>query len=467
MSDDTPQQPDTPGNEGASGQVPPPLPSQPSGASEGSQAASRVVALDRPDNDTATQSLADALSISFWFLRVLMVLGVISYLALTGMARVAEGEQAVRLRFGKVIEVHGPGAHFGMPYPIDRVVKVRVRNRSVRVEDAFYYMLEENQQAMDAAALANAIRSLNPEEDGSLITADQDLVHARIAAEYDLNDPESFLRNVGLAEIGARDRRDNLIQDPMHAADEMVQNALQQAMVRYAAETPTLAFRQATNHSRVRELAQKQLEELETGIELRSVTVQNAIVPPPVEAAYSEVLRAESEGNQARSRAEEGARETLNGAAGPAYRPLLTLIESYEDGRDFGTEEEAAALLVQIREAYHALSIDGEVIAGEAAQRINAARAEATSIVDRAQREEAVLLAYIESQGYQVNPELVRSRLATDALRDVLSGELGRNEVFYLLPDVQPYLVINRDPQVIREAQEAEIRADEEAREDE
>ena len=71
---------------------------------------------DRPGLDAAHQSLADALRVSFWVLKLAMLLLVVVYL-FSGVFNVREQEIAVCLRFGRIVgspgqqvlEPGGPG----------------------------------------------------------------------------------------------------------------------------------------------------------------------------------------------------------------------------------------------------------------------------------------------------------------------------------------------------------------------
>src|SRR5262245_57879004 len=73
-----------------------------------------------------------------YFLPSLLLL---SYVA-TGLYQVQPGEVAVVQRFGRVLlETQGPGLHYGLPWGLDRVVRVAVGERRelavgfVNVED--------------------------------------------------------------------------------------------------------------------------------------------------------------------------------------------------------------------------------------------------------------------------------------------------------------------------------------------
>ncbi|MHC4188021.1 MAG: hypothetical protein ACYSRQ_07500, partial [Planctomycetota bacterium] len=73
--------------------------------------------------DHASQSLSEALRISFVVLKIIMVILVVVFLAL-GLTTVGPDERALVLRFGKIRGVGeermlGPGLHWVFPYPIE------------------------------------------------------------------------------------------------------------------------------------------------------------------------------------------------------------------------------------------------------------------------------------------------------------------------------------------------------------
>ena len=84
--------------------------------------------------DAAGKSLSDALRLSFFILKIIMIVLVIAFL-ISGFKTVDSGEKAMVLRFGAIRgvgeeRVLGPGWHWVFPYPIDELSRFRSRRRS-------------------------------------------------------------------------------------------------------------------------------------------------------------------------------------------------------------------------------------------------------------------------------------------------------------------------------------------------
>src|SRR4051794_7962647 len=99
--------------------------------------------------------------------RYIVLLAVAAYL-LTGLAQVGPDERAVVRRFGKVVAHPGPGLWVGLPYGMDRVDRVPVRE--VRQKEVGF------DDALDAET-----RGTPP---GQFLTGDQNLVNVRLVLDY-------------------------------------------------------------------------------------------------------------------------------------------------------------------------------------------------------------------------------------------------------------------------------------------
>ena len=161
-----------------------------------------------PEADPASQSLAEALRLSFRLLSVIMVLVLAAFL-ITGFAQVEPGQRGVRLLFGAVQgkgddRVLKPGLHWAWPAPVGRVVKVDTGKQVLALNDFWF---QENPE--DATKTLDELRppelGLRPGYDGALLTGDRGLIHVKlnclysIASRRDGPDPQAvldFLQNV-------------------------------------------------------------------------------------------------------------------------------------------------------------------------------------------------------------------------------------------------------------------------------
>jgi membrane protease subunit HflK len=151
-----------------------------------------------PDSrDAGSQALSEALRSSFTIVKIAMVALVVIILA-AGFFRVNPGEKAVILRFGRPV---GEGQkmllasgrlYWSFPYPIDEVVHIPIAEiQKVTSSAGWYAMTHDQEVAFEALGVeppAGGV-SLNPQIDGYVITADQNVVHTRATVFYRIDDP--------------------------------------------------------------------------------------------------------------------------------------------------------------------------------------------------------------------------------------------------------------------------------------
>jgi modulator of FtsH protease HflK len=130
------------------------------------------------------EALASALVSFRWI--VLLLFGV--YL-LSNTTIVQPGEIALVLRLGRLRgntreeQVRRPGLLFALPSPIDRVIRVPVKEEGeVLVQDLWRSLTE-------SAATGNAI---DPVREGYCLTGDQNILQPKIVAKYRIDDPVAF-----------------------------------------------------------------------------------------------------------------------------------------------------------------------------------------------------------------------------------------------------------------------------------
>src|SRR3954466_11225150 len=109
-------------------------------------------------------------------LRYILLLAGAAYL-LPGLAQVGPDERAVVRRFGRVVARPGPGLWVGLPYGMDRVDRVPVREvRQLRV-------------GYDPA-LESDLPGTPP---GQFLTGDQNLVNVRFVVDYSFGETDAEL----------------------------------------------------------------------------------------------------------------------------------------------------------------------------------------------------------------------------------------------------------------------------------
>jgi regulator of protease activity HflC (stomatin/prohibitin superfamily) len=199
--------------------------------------------------DAANESLAGALSVSFSVLRIVMIL-LIAVFLLSGFFTVAPDEVAVRTRFGRIIpgpdgEVLHPegGPYFRWPAPVGQVYRIPTIPRKLNIDESFVFRAAVHEKQRPLSELNQGPR-LDPQFDGALLTADQSIVHARYEVTYQVlpDNAARFARNV--ASVSGLDTAVGDRFAIFEGADDLVRNAVEQAIVEDVAGTPLDRFLQ-------------------------------------------------------------------------------------------------------------------------------------------------------------------------------------------------------------------------------
>ena len=398
--------------------------------------------------DPAQQSLAEALRITFRVIQLVMVLLVVLFLA-SGFDTVSEGERGVRLAFGKVQESDlSPGRQFHLPYPMGELVKVSTGQRSLSIDRAFYPELSPSQLAQPVESLAGRKQTLQPGRDGSLVTGDGNIAHARWTVQYRVDDVARFVENLHREDVDAIVRsavRRGIVQT---VAGLSIDQFLKQSLASATAERAAVA--EASIESRVRALAQGTLDAMQSGLRIDRVTLDDRIPPLHVYAEFQSVSTAEAQAATAREQALRGRRQLLNSVAGAAHEELIALIDEYEVALAAENAEEADATLARILAVIDGAPIgdNEETISGEVTRTINDARRYRTNIRNQAQTTAARFEAKLAQ--YQTNPSVFIANEWTSAYRSFLS--LSSAEVFPIPPSSSALeLILNSDPDIARE----------------
>ena len=202
--------------------------------------------------DAASKSLSEALSISFIILKVVIIILIIAFLA-SGFKTVGPEEQALVLRFGKIVGVGdkrllGPGPHWIFPYPIDEIVKIPVERKVNLTINSFWYFQTEQEKLSGRDKSVLITTPLNPLRDGYCLTrgemqsrellgsdgSDYNIVHTKWQLTYQIDDPELFFRNVYVEDVKPGDIYFNVITDSITPLlQTMFEDAVVSTMVNY------------------------------------------------------------------------------------------------------------------------------------------------------------------------------------------------------------------------------------------
>ncbi len=472
--------------------------------------------------DAAGEHLAGALRTSFRLLGAIMVLGLVAFLAM-GFSFVQPGEVAVRTVFGEVVGTTREGLAYNWPAPIGRIERIHVGERSVTLEDFWMHETKKDQLQPELRKRQPSPGGLRPGLDGALLTGDRHLLHMRLRCTYVVNrsgyllpldDPlvadrplAAFVRRAPAGEtVGQargrwrREEPDAPLPPQLAAAAEA---ALRDAVadVRLAcALPPALLFRmnvrdanetmrsalcagaiaaaahrtadglqrtQRVDFERdVRLRAQRRLDELETGILVRTVKVVDSTWPLRTLADYDAAQQAVSQAEEAKNVARGEAVRILNSAVGPAAAKRLVgdprrvadpdavageggtnLIGAYNLAVATGDAVGEKRLLEEIEAVL--LSDETE---GQARRVLREARTYRTARIQSVKRRVSDFLALLPA--YRKNPGFVLSRWWMEAREAILDYPTA--EKHYVPPgEGKTVLYLGRDPDTVKAVDEA------------
>jgi membrane protease subunit HflK len=396
-----------------------------------------------PALDPAQQSLAEALRVSFAILKIAM-LGLLLAYAVSGTFSVGSNEVALRLRFGDYVGNPGNrvlerGTYLAAPFPIEQVVKVDTRPTTLSLDKEFWFETTKNESGLTRAQLqGQKAQPLHPLRDGSLITGDSSIVHAKWTLTWRVADPVAFLTNVGTKPV----------------AESIVRLVAQQGIVQSVAQlVADDMLRGIVNRELAVGLMQRRLDDMRTGLVIDQLALDKVSAPMRVAGSFDAVTSAESDRAGRIVAAQQDRARILGETAGEASGAILELVTAYEQAVERGDAEAARRLQETIDVGIGDLQIGAAPIGGEVARVVNAAKTYRTQIVEQVAAE-AEAFAQLLPQ-YEVNPRLVLAKLWEDARERILTGDV---ETFYTVPG-QLELQLNRDPELLKARQKEQLRS--------
>ena len=185
----------------------------------------------------------------------------------TGFYRVSEGEQAAVTRFGKLDRIAGPGLRYHLPYPVEKVITVKVSEINV-VQSGVADNSAKRYSGQDAANL--------------ILTGDENIVRLNFTVQWVIKDLPSFLFN----DMNPRETV-NL------AANSAVREVI--AKTRFA-DILTTGKDKVIQESK--KVLQQMMDEYNIGIEILKVNLQEVSPPEVVIEAFRDVQKARSNREQ-------------------------------------------------------------------------------------------------------------------------------------------------------------------------
>lgn len=396
-----------------------------------------------PALDPAQQSLAEALRVSFAILKFAM-LGLLIAYAFSGTFSVGSNEVALRLRFGDYVGDPGSrvlerGTYLAAPFPIEQVVKVDTRPATLSLDREFWFETTKGDSGLTRTQLqGQKAQPLHPLRDGSLITGDSSIVHAKWTLTWRVADPVAFLTNVGSRRMGESIVRLVAQQGIVHAVAQLAADDVLRGIV---------------NRELAVSLMQRRLDDMRTGLVVDQLALDKVSAPMRVAGSFDAVTSAESDRAGRIVAAQQERARILGETAGEASAAIVELLTAYERAVDEGDADAARRLQDRIDAGLGELRIGDASIGGEVARVVNAAKTYRTQIVEQVAAEAQAYSQLLPQ--YEQNPRLVLAKLWEDARESILTGDV---ETFYTVPG-QLELQLNRDPELLKERQKEQLRS--------
>jgi len=257
-----------------------------------------------PAGAPAVQELPNAETAPRWpgSLRQRIVWGALLLWIVSGVYFVQTDQQAVVTRFGAVVSPRVlPGVHYALPWPIESVYKLKVRQlqRLVIGGDAADLVLGRTQPLVS-----------------QFLTGDQNIIHMRVVVQYSVGVPSDYLfRSVDIA------------QTTSAAVEAELARSIARTEVDAILTTEKLAIQDT-----VLAAAQRRLNEESAGVKLSTVNIESVAAPPEAADAFRDVASARADTARIVSEAESYANDLLPRARGEA-RQMTEAAEAYRSSR--------------------------------------------------------------------------------------------------------------------------------------
>ena len=314
--------------------------------------------------DPASRALAEALKVSFVVLKIVMIC-VVAFFIYSGAFEVAQNENAVVLRFGRLGDVERtaikePGWHWAWPYPIEEVVKIPSPKavQTLTITDFWYYQSDRQEVGLDddisraelqygrrdgysltasrTATEANTAlakydiiqQELDDGGTGGAAATDYNLVHTEWQIRYRIIDPLPFLEHIWDGTKG-----DRSLGTGWYAVEKLLRSVLADAVIVTSANrtlhamiwdkaSGPLVFRDEVSRRMSQRLGARQFG---LGIELDLIRIET---PKQVKRSFDRAAGAHLKASEEVAAAEGKASEIIGEALGQRYG-ILGQADSY------------------------------------------------------------------------------------------------------------------------------------------
>jgi modulator of FtsH protease HflK len=258
-----------------------------------------------------------------------IIAGVFGLWLATGIYIVRLDQQAVVTRFGAIVDPRVlPGIHLSLPWPIDRVTRLKV---------------QQLQRLVVGGDLADAVTGRSQPLQSQFLTGDQNIIHMRVVVQYSVAVPADYLFRTA---------------DVSRSVGAAVESALARRVAGRGVDA-VLTTEKAAIQEEVRADAQRTLNDYHAGVALSTVNMESAAPPPEAAEAFRDVASARADSARIVSEAQGYANDVIPKARGEA-RQTLEQAQGYKEASMNQAQGDAARFTEVAAEYAKASAVNGE-----------------------------------------------------------------------------------------------------------
>ncbi|ABL02288.1 protease FtsH subunit HflK [Candidatus Ruthia magnifica str. Cm (Calyptogena magnifica)] len=232
---------------------------------------------------------------------------------LSGIYIIDPAEKGVVLRFGAFQEETSQGPHWHIPYPIETLNRINVEQ--VRTAEIGYRNVVNNNRRFGG----------NVSSESLMLTKDENMIEAKFAIQYRINDVQAYLFNVANPDTTLR-----------HVSESAIRQVVGQNTMDYI-----LTEGRANIADNIKEKSQNLLDKYKTGLLITTVNMQDAQPPEQVQSAFSDAVKAREDKQRLINEAQTYANDILPKSRGKAAR-MLEESKAYKSEMISKSEGEAS-----------------------------------------------------------------------------------------------------------------------------
>ena len=257
----------------------------------------------------------------------------------SGIFLVQPDQQAVVTRFGAVVDPRVfPGIHYALPWPVDRVAKVKVH---------------QLQRVIIGGDVTDTVLGRQQPLASQFLTGDQNIINMRVVVQYAVAVPADYLFRA---------------MDVPKSVASAVEAELARRLARRNVDA-VLTTEKIAIQDEVLAASQKRLNDYRLGVRLSTVNIETVAPPPEAADAFRDVASARADTARIVDEARGYANDLVPRARGEAQQ-VLQSAEAYREAKINESTGDAARFTAVAAEYEKAGKVTGERLYLEAMEQI-------------------------------------------------------------------------------------------------